>query len=627
MSAALADNKTAFDNLLAYAAANGYRDVYIPPGAYTFKSRPARITAAVCIRTDAVFGSGAQLCRDYAPADPDEIFLDIAAYDVSLQWISVVAASGTGGYAIGTKPVGAESSDYANLLGLYITYTGGQWKRPVSLDGTLRTYMYGVRDWNIVDCSIFGGTEYTVYGANVVSLTVKGGGIFSGGSAPTANIKIGGVSGRLSQNCRIDTSFGSTVDINYADSVAVTIGYVSSVVFGAASTNCIVNSGNAVTATNAGTNCGVVSGGRVDVGGPVVGTSFSAPNAVTVSAGNGTATLQASGSNETRLGNGNKADAVRVGAAAGAVNGVYFGAMATGANAQIGYTAGSDANAGLDISARAAGTIRMMSDLYGAPGVEWVFQRQVTGATDSFWSGGGSSGTNPTIGLTGTSATINANLKAKGGGGWNYYGTSGADLQAQIGGGSQSAVNAWKMSGGVTGSTANLDAVGADLDIWGRLAGKGATGVVFGGGGTATAQPTFPSGASGIFAWPTSTGECLVASYSAGGNTSLTLAANPGAGKAPMRVFQVYGNPAAPTQGDYFRAFSLDAGSGAKLATTGGPLILEPYGTNRLQFNNSFVANGGTAASLGSTSPGNAAPQEWLAVKNASGTVRYIPAF
>jgi hypothetical protein len=54
--------------------------------------------------------------------------------------------------------------------------------------------------------------------------------------------------------------------------------------------------------------------------------------------------------------------------------------------------------------------------------------------------------------------------------------------------------------------------------------------------------------------------------------------------------------------------------------------ILNGY---NVKFSNaaSWTANGSTAASLGSTSPGNAAPQEWLTVVDSSGNTRFIPCF
>jgi hypothetical protein len=66
-----------------------------------------------------------------------------------------------------------------------------------------------------------------------------------------------------------------------------------------------------------------------------------------------------------------------------------------------------------------------------------------------------------------------------------------------------------------------------------------------------------------------------------------------------------------------------------KSGTTTRQEVLRLLNGYNVKFSNaaSWTANGATAASLGSTSPGNATPQEWLTIVDSGGTTRYIPCF
>lgn len=91
--------------------------------------------------------------------------------------------------------------------------------------------------------------------------------------------------------------------------------------------------------------------------------------------------------------------------------------------------------------------------------------------------------------------------------------------------------------------------------------------------------------------------------------------------------------PSATNSVNYLKAYGNSAGGSPTLQAVGADanidLKIATTGTGVLQANsaNMWAANGTTAASLGSTSPGNASPQKWLMMKDQSGNKFYIPCF
>ncbi|MGH6625151.1 MAG: hypothetical protein ACRECD_01165 [Burkholderiaceae bacterium] len=91
------------------------------------------------------------------------------------------------------------------------------------------------------------------------------------------------------------------------------------------------------------------------------------------------------------------------------------------------------------------------------------------------------------------------------------------------------------------------------------------------------------------------------------------------------------------TDGSNYERFGLNTALGvitlaAESAGTGSAnidLALSPLGTGRIKIANGMTANGTVATALSSVGPTGASTtvQEWLAIKNAAGTVRYIPCF
>lgn len=150
-----------------------------------------------------------------------------------------------------------------------------------------------------------------------------------------------------------------------------------------------------------------------------------------------------------------------------------------------------------------------------------------------------------------------------------------------------------------------------------------------------------------------------------GSNASLSLVAY--GGNCVTTVFRADGTAASPTalaSGDIINVIGAGGYNGSAFTAGNRARILfyaEPSGSNwttsdngceiafetmksdttvraealrilnsyNVKFSNaaSWTANGTTAASLGSTSPGNATPQEWLTIVDSSGNTRYIPCF
>lgn len=91
------------------------------------------------------------------------------------------------------------------------------------------------------------------------------------------------------------------------------------------------------------------------------------------------------------------------------------------------------------------------------------------------------------------------------------------------------------------------------------------------------------------------------------------------------------------TDGANYERFGVNTAAGvttlaAESAGTGSAnidLALNPLGTGRIKVANGMTANGTVATAMSSVGPTGSSTtvQEWLAIKNAAGTVRYIPCF
>lgn len=250
---------------------------------------------------------------------------------------------------------------------------------------------------------------------------------------------------------------------------------------------------------------------------------------------------------------------------------------------------------------------------------------------------GSITGNYPILSAQGTDTNIGLNLQTKGTGSI-YLETNGAVVQCVIDH-TASAVNAIHLTGSATGSNAVLSVQGSDSNPGLNIQTKGSGSINLQTNlGTTQFQITHTASAVNFF---TATG------ISAGGSPAIQTTGSDSAINAfygvkgagahyfmtsgiSLTQFQVLHTASAV---DYLTVTGGVAGSpgiatlGAAGTDTDIDIKVTPKGAGALRI--PTVANGSVATALSSVGPTNShtTVQEWFAIKNASGTLRYVPGF
>lgn len=131
--------------------------------------------------------------------------------------------------------------------------------------------------------------------------------------------------------------------------------------------------------------------------------------------------------------------------------------------------------------------------------------------------------------------------------------------------------------------------------------------------------------------WMTGNASAGIWRWQLAGTGSFDFNHNTVAIAANTPTFRIQGAASTVT---YLQANGGTTGNAAVLSAQGETnvdLTLAPNGTGKVKFGNaaSFTANGSVATTMTSLGPtgANTTVQEWLTVKNSSGTTRYIPAY
>lgn len=142
---------------------------------------------------------------------------------------------------------------------------------------------------------------------------------------------------------------------------------------------------------------------------------------------------------------------------------------------------------------------------------------------------------------------------------------------------------------------------------------------------------------SGAVFWRAQGGTNVDAVYASNGTGEVSLRSNGGATNGFM--FRASPSGSAGDANNYLRVTTGATGNGPVIAPvaqgtsdTNIDVVLTTVGTGTLKFGNStgsIAANASVATVLGSVGPSGShtTVQEWLVIKNASGTARYIPCF
>ena len=237
----------------------------------------------------------------------------------------------------------------------------------------------------------------------------------------------------------------------------------------------ILNGGGTGPLVNSGTNASLAMmapAGRVGRPGLMVGNidaGLYAPSTTELAAAAGGAeVLRATATGTVTLGGAPGAQAFSVATPANTVNELRVTGAATGARVTA-AAQGSDANIGIDLSAKGTGTVALLSN-----GAAAVAASNPASAVNSLLVSGAATGGRVSAATQGTDTNIGLDLSAKGTGTVALLSNGAAAVAASN---PASAVNSLLVSGAATGGRVSAAAQGSDANVGVNLAGKG-TGTV-----------------------------------------------------------------------------------------------------------------------------------------------------
>lgn len=316
---------------------------------------------------------------------------------------------------------------------------------------------------------------------------------------------------------------------------------------------------------------------------------------------------------------------------ASGVNYLQANSAATG-NAVALIAVGTDTNVTTIVQSKGTGEVRLNAN-------NAFLLRCVPAATPAnYWQAAAAlAGAAPALSVQGTDTDIGLDLVAKGTGSVGLFTAGGGARQFNVAH-TANAVNYWQATGNATGLYPILTATGSDTNVIGRFASKGVGGFIFTHNTLSNVTFNMNAVASSTnypSVYSAATGNRI--SYRAEGsdtNIGIDLFAK-GNGINVLRNTNGIGLVVDVTTGssvNYLTIAGTATGNPITLTATGSDSNIDvqvvPKGTGTLRLPataKSTVACTFTASS-GPTGA-NTAIQEWFAVKNAAGTVRYIPAW
>lgn len=198
------DNTPILNAAIATAVASKSRAIYIPSGTYYFNTLPANITGSIRIYGDDV--SSTVLFRNFTAANNwDGIFnvRDGAGACVFENLGIADTATASGGCLLSFYKAVADNTlagDFSKVLNCNFTTFGTDTHyAAIFIDGEKKTPLLGIRNILISGCSVFGGTNASIYCRVVAGLDVIGTSTFAAGGT-TGRIQITGTASKKSTN-------------------------------------------------------------------------------------------------------------------------------------------------------------------------------------------------------------------------------------------------------------------------------------------------------------------------------------------------------------------------------------------------------------------------------------------
>jgi hypothetical protein len=247
-------NNPAFDNtpVLNSAISSAVNNLYIPPGAWTFLTKPNPIFHSMEIIGEG-FGSS-WLVRRYTEYTATNGLLTLRGGSARVMRLGILAGNGTGGGA-GISLVGdaTSSPDWSVLEDLYISRDpggNGTWQDAILIDGTQRSSPLGVRDLSIRNCQLFASTNNACQINGAVSVNLSGGGMFPAGGT-TGRLQITGTSQVNSYYVSVDVPFIGGIYLDNCIYVNVKAGVIAGNITNASSASDVLISGKCTGTVNA----------------------------------------------------------------------------------------------------------------------------------------------------------------------------------------------------------------------------------------------------------------------------------------------------------------------------------------------------------------------------------------
>jgi hypothetical protein len=198
------DNTSALNNAIAAATASQNRTIYIPSGIYYFNTLPANIAGSVRIYGDDV--SSTVLFRNFtATNNYDGLFnvRDGVGACVFENLTLADTATASGGCLLSFYKDVADNTlagDFSKVVNCNFTTFGTNTHfAAIFIDGEKKTPLLGIRNILISGCSVFGGTNASIYCRVVAGLDVIGTATFAAGGT-TGIIQITGTASKKSSN-------------------------------------------------------------------------------------------------------------------------------------------------------------------------------------------------------------------------------------------------------------------------------------------------------------------------------------------------------------------------------------------------------------------------------------------
>lgn len=202
---------TSFDNTPAFNAALAARvtNLYIPPGAWSFLTRPAPVDYSMEIVGEG-FGIST-LIRRYVETNNTNGLLTLSNGNIRVLRLGVQIGSGYfGGSGVTVISDGTHNPGYTVLEDLYVSVApteNGRWYNAVCLDGVQNPAApLGVRAITLRNCFLFASTSAACRINGGVSISISGGGMFPAGGT-TGRLLITGSAAVNSYYVQADVPF------------------------------------------------------------------------------------------------------------------------------------------------------------------------------------------------------------------------------------------------------------------------------------------------------------------------------------------------------------------------------------------------------------------------------------